>query len=260
MATTIAFSAGYNQAGEWTVVDTGEALSGESLQYVKKIVKKKSDTASFFANKAVFLTLFDAKAFNLKVIDNGAGKSPLFSGVPAAMQAKLCPAGVNGGFFLKDYRPSGLQIAEGQRVGQFGTAKLLSGVVYTDGKGNIHLQRRAEFKDQAGITDLIQAGPFLVDRGNPVAGLSKENPRRRTFILTDGKSKWALGLCDSMTLSELSEVLSMPGFVPGIKVHRALNLDGGTSSGIYFDTGAGNSDVYVSPIKRVRNFLGVSPR
>ncbi|MDC0275335.1 phosphodiester glycosidase family protein [Verrucomicrobiales bacterium] len=67
-------------------------------------------------------------------------------------------------------------------------------------------------------------------------------------------------MCDSLTLAELSEVLAMPDLLPGVKVTRALNLDGGTSSGFYFDTGAGNPDVYISPIKRVRNFVGISPR
>lgn len=247
-------------AGEWEVLDTTGNFTGEPLQYVKKVVQKKGETASFFSKKSIHLAVFDSRHFDLKVIDNGSADKAAYPDVTTAMQRNFCPAGVNGGFFLKSYAPSGLQIADGKRTGKFGTAKLLSGVISSDAKGNIQLLRRAEFKDGPGIQNLLQAGPFLVDKGTTVAGLSNESPRRRTFVLTDGKGKWALGLCDSLTLAELSKVLAMPDLLPGIEITRALNLDGGTSSGFYFDTGAGNPDVYISPIKRVRNFVGISPR
>ena len=58
----------------------------------------------------------------------------------------------------------------------------------------------------------------------------------------------------------LGEILADPNFSPGRKIHRALNLDGGTSSGFYVDRGSAAEAINVEPFKRVRNFIGVVPR
>jgi hypothetical protein len=107
---------------------------------------------------------------------------------------------------------------------------------------------------------LIQTGPFLVDQGSPVAGLSKENARRRSFVLHDGDDWFAIGLCDSLTLAQLSEVLAHKDFSPSRKIHRGLNLDGGTSSGLYINRGESYPVIHGEPFKTVRNFLGIVPR
>ena len=110
-------------------------------------------------------------------------------------------------------------------------------------------------------TALLQSGPFLVDGGTTVAGLSASPERRRTFLFTDGSRHWGIGLASSSSLAELGLILALPGATgTGCRVTRALNLDGGTSCGLYFDRGAGERDHAVEPFKRVRNFVGVAPR
>jgi len=172
------------------------------------------------------------------------------------MRTHGCFAGCNGGFFLANYAPSGLQVSGGESTGRWGTAKLLSGAVAVDGQGELRLLRRSEYSGNA--RELIQAGPFLLDRGRTVAGLSRENARRRTFILHDGGSRFAIGTADAFTLYDLSRVLE-EAYGEGA-ISRALNLDGGSSSGFYYDPGGGAAPVRIEPFKRVRNYVGLASR
>jgi len=93
-----------------------------------------------------------------------------------------------------------------------------------------------------------------------VRGLSPENSRRRTFVLHDGGQWFAIGLSDPFTLAELGDLLARQDFSPLRRIHRALNLDGGTSSGLYLDRGGEAPPLSVEPIKTVRNFVAIVPR
>jgi hypothetical protein len=103
----------------------------------------------------------------------------------------------------------------------------------------------------------LQCGPFLVDGGKAVPGLNDTRSARRTFILIGG-DRAALGFCSSVTLAELGDILATPGIVADLKVQRALNLDGGSSSAFWF-TGE-NGPFSIRELKRVRNFVVVVPK
>ncbi len=79
-------------------------------------------------------------------------------------------------------------------------------------------------------------------------------------MVHDGGTWFAIGLSDSFTLAQLGEVLANPEFSPSRKIYRALNLDGGTSSGFYLNRGARAEPIHVEPFKKVRNFVGIVPR
>jgi hypothetical protein len=133
-------------------------------------------------------------------------------------------------------------------------------VIYSDG-GGIHLVRRAQFQDHPGINALLQTGPYLVEAGQTVPGLSTSDPRRRTFIATDWRGRWVLGATLSpITLAELAECLAAPGALTSWRIDRAINLDGGSSTGFFFDRKAGKAPAALHPQKRVRNLLGIAPR
>lgn len=151
-------------------------------------------------------------------------------------------------------------IAQGERINRLETAKLLSGVIYSDERG-IHLLRRAHFRDRAGITALLQSGPYLVEGGRAVAGLSSEGAHRRTFIATDWRGHWVIGATPTaVSLADLAAVLAVPGALIDWPVDRAINLDGGSSTGFFFDRGPTATPVTLQPWKRVRNLLGIVPR
>ncbi len=246
---------------DWKITDESPAQSPDaSLVTERKVLSRAGQTGSL-TTRRIDLVWFNASAFTLKIIDNGPADRPRYAGLGAAMLSHGCLAGSNGGFFLKDHSPSGLMIAAGTAQGSFGKGALLSGVLLSSGNHNPYLLRRAEYDSaKYKATDLIQAGPFLVDQGTTVKGLSPENSRRRTFILHDGGKWFALGLSDALTLAELGILLARPDFSPSRRIHRALNLDGGTSSGLYYERGRAGQPFLVEPYKTVRNFVGIVPR
>jgi hypothetical protein len=230
--------------------------STSDLFYAKRTAVRPSDGRQVTAHMAFFVS----RAFRLEVVDLGAGPEPTYLTLGDAFRAQGCVAGVNGGFFHPDWRPSGLVIARGARINRIETAKLLSGLVYSDARGT-HMVRRAQFQDHPGITALLQTGPYLVEGGQAVRGLSASDPRRRTFMATDGRGRWVLGATlSTLTLAELAQCLAAPGALTRWRIDRAINLDGGSSTGFYFGPKAGEAQVALHPWKRVRNLLGIRPR
>ncbi len=257
LASVFLLATGSASAQGWRFVsepDRHEVDGG--LVYAKRIASRADDGTQV----TVHLAFFTSRSFRLEVIDQGNGPGPAYRTLTDAFRANGCAAGVNGGFFHENWRPAGLMITQGNRVNAFESAKLLSGVLYSDARG-IHLVRRAQFQDDPGITALLQTGPYLVEHSAAVRGLSPSDPRRRTFIATDWRGRWVLGASVTpLTLAELGECLASSGALTGWTVDRAINLDGGSSTGFFFDRGAGGSPVAISPGKRVRNLLGIVPR
>ncbi len=197
---------------------------------------------------------FSEKSAEFAVIDNAP---PDQRSLGEAMQEAGAIAGVNGGYFHEDNRPVGLQISAGKEIHGFERAKLLSGVFVVTGK-RPRLLRSSAFKPSKNNSHALQAGPFLVDEGQPVAGLNTERRARRTVIATDGSGRWAVLLFSSATLSETARILASDTIFADFPVARALNLDGGSSSALWVD--AGDKPFYLRELGRVRNFLAVIPR
>lgn len=242
----------------WKLVEqpeTTESPVRPGMTYTKQVLRRDSDGKTV----TVQLALFNSTNFRLSVIDLGAGASSIYSSIRDAFHRNGCLAGVNGGFFQEDFRPLGLMVAAGQKIHRLENSKLLSGVIYCDDKG-IHLMRRAAFVDHPEITALLQAGPYLIEGGLPVRGLSPRNSDRRTFIATDWRRNWGIGTCSPLTLEELAELLSTVPFVTGWRIDRAINLDGGSSSAFYFSRPNQEGDVFVPNWKRVRNLVGIAPK
>lgn len=199
------------------------------------------------------LALFSTKSATLRVIDNPAGEGNL----AAVMRRENCLAGVNGGYFDPEDKPLGLLISDGKTIAPFRKARLLSGVMIV-ANGRMQLLRAAEYSPKRKASAARQCGPFLVDRGLPVPGLNDTRPARRTFIVTGGSDRAAIGFCSGVTLAQLGEILATPALAPELKVQRALNLDGGSSSAFWF---AGERGPFsISEQKRVSDFVAVAPK
>lgn len=199
------------------------------------------------------LALFSTKSATLRVIDNPTAENDLATLMPR----ENCLAGVNGGYFDPENKPVGLLISEGKLIAPLRKARLLSGVMLVT-HGQLQLLRTAEYSSKRKPVEALQCGPFLVDRGQPVPGLNATRPARRTFILTGSAERAAIGLCSGVTLAQLAKILATPELAPGLKVQRALNLDGGSSSAFWF---ARKSEPFsISEQKTVRNFVAVVPK
>ena len=201
------------------------------------------------------IVIFDSRQFDLKVIDQPNDWSG-GSRITECMRGAAAVAGVNGGFFTPEFTPMGLMISGGKRTGAWQKGPLLTGAVAVTS----HLQLLWNDEvDTDGARELVQAGPRLVDGGHAVSGLDQRKRSDRSFIATDGGHQWLLGVAHDISLAELAELLSTPGLMPAFSVQRALNLDGGHSSAIYYRSFDGREHAHPG-WSTVRNYLGIVPR
>ncbi len=196
------------------------------------------------------LALFSTKRATLRVID----EPELNRSLADVMKSENFLAGVNGGYFDPEGAPVGLLRSGGKAIAPFRRAKLLSGVLLAK-PGRVRLLRASEFSSKSQWPEALQCGPFLVDHGKPVAGLNDTRRARRTFVLLTTDQRAAIGSSGSLTLAQLAEVVAALG---DLKIDRALNLDGGSSSAFWCRTD--QRTVSLPGIKSVRDFVVVAPR
>ena len=236
--------------GDWAIsssqTDRGAAAGIEH----RRIVLAEAETGE---DATLDLAIFSTKSATLRVIDNPTGEDDLAT----VMRRSRGQAGVNGGYFDPQNAPVGLLISDGKLIAPFRKARLLSGVLVAS-KGRVELLRAAEYSSRKTATAALQCGPFLVDGNTAVPGLNNTRLARRTFVLTSGPDRAAIGYCSTVTLAQMGEILATPGLGPDLKVQRALNLDGGSSSAFWF---AGQRGVVSIPeYKTVRNFVIVTAK
>ena len=196
---------------------------------------------------------FSSKKVALKIIPRGDHRN-----LGSAMKANQCLAGCNGGFFDPDYKPLGEVIASGEKSGRRNLASsLTSGVLYQQGDTLAIERAKTFYKKKLTPSELLQTGPFLVENGQAVKGLSTRRTARRTFIATDGQGQWLIAFAPSTTLAQLAASLSEAGDRYGFEIKTALNLDGGSSSSLWIDKGKENNPFYLREFKPVANYLGL---
>ena len=232
--------------GAWNVSSSeteGSAVAGVEHRRIVLTDSTSGDDAT------LDLAVFSAKSAALRVVDNPTGDYDL----AAVMRRTREVAGVNGGYFDPQNAPVGLLIADGKPIAPLRKARLLSGILVVT-KTRVELLRSGEYSPRKNTVAAVQCGPFLVDGGKPVAGLNATRPARRTFVLTTGADRGAIGFCSAVTLAQLGDILA----TAELKVQRALNLDGGSSSAFWFNGERGITSV--AEQKTVRNFVIVTPK
>jgi len=139
----------------------------------------------------------------------------------------------NGGYFdPPKFAAAGLQISSGLTRGAFIKGLPFGGgFMVTDGKPAIYIDTTFPGLDKA--SSLIQSCPILVDNGLPIDEKKGGPVARRTFLITDQADNWVIGISSGIGLTELANLLTTPGVFTSLKVTRALNLDGGPSTGLW---------------------------
>jgi uncharacterized protein YigE (DUF2233 family) len=237
-------------SAQWSIASQSKPLPlGHGAWQVEKSVTGPSDAD-------LNLVFFDSSRCRLEICDQPLRENT--SSLADTMTQRGALAGCNGGYFTPEFQPLGLLVAQGKRVGAFQKSSLLGGLLMVR-KGKPMMLWRDEYVSQSGITELIQAGPRLVNGGGPVTGLEALRRRARTFILTDNDGHWAIGTCRSVTLRELSDLLATKGIINELEVERALNLDGGSSTGLWWKDATG-AEHYEREYATVRNFIAVVPK
>jgi exopolysaccharide biosynthesis protein len=203
------------------------------------------------------LVIFDSRQLRLAVIDqpnpNAGGRS-----IAHLMRQYNAIAGVNGGFFSPEFKPLGLSVSNGRLLSSFTTSSLIAGTALQLGDQS-YLIWNSEYQGHSNITDALQAGPRLLESSRPIKGLDTSKSRARTFIATDGSFLWAIGTADSCSLGALAQALATPGALPGLTPMRALNLDGGNSTALWFRNLSGK-ETSRPGWSTVRNYLAIIPK
>mgnify|MGYP001943430894 CR=1 FL=1 len=205
---------------------------------------------------AIEAMVYDSRRYQAVVLDQKQGPGSTWQNARAAAASTGAIAAVNAGFFTPEGGPLGLVVTGGDRRGSINRASSLgSGFYALSSSGNPELLRRTTFK---GAKEAVQSGPFLIERGNAVGGLSDQSSSARTFIATDGGSGWVVVRTGPCSLSQLAAALEGAS-IGSIRIETALNLDGGRSSEIWVSDQVSGGGTHTRPIwnKPVRNFIAI---
>jgi len=234
--------------GDWQIVSARQETSDSGLVVHHHFNLEQSEGDE---RAVVDLAVFSPKSCTVRLIENENGDRTLTE----AMDREKYLAGVNGGYFDPDFKPIGLRIMDGKTISQFQRAKLLTGLLVVS-PNHFEILRTREFSRKQKPLTAIQCGPFLVDGGQQVRGLSESHSARRTFAAVATNDRAAVGVCSDVTLAELSEILGVIRFDKEQRIKRALNLDGGSSTAFWFKRQDGDI-LSISEQKSVRDFVAV---
>ena len=213
------------------------------------------------ANEATLhFVSFEAAGHTFRLFDQNPHDN---ASLAETMAENHCIAGTNGGYFTAEFDPVGLLVCDGRTVRAEQHARLLSGLLAITATSHISLRRTSETTPISvkHARQAVQCGPFLVEDRRPVAGLNAARAARRTAVFTDGGGRWGLVVCSAVTLEEFAAILADPALTPGgLKIARALNLDGGGSTALWVRPARDGEPVSLPERGYVRDFVGIVPR
>ena len=206
------------------------------------------------------LVFFDEKDFSLRVVVNSDRESAKRLDALGGQSGAV--AVCNGGYYdVPKFLPVGLEISGGNRSGTFIPNHFGGGGIGVK-NGKAAIVWDDEFQDHPDLKEYIHCSPWLVKEGVPwpMPEQGQEDSKNaRTFILTDMNGHWAIGIVKGVGLSELAQLLVSPGVITEFTVKRALNLDGGPSTGLWCKKQDGTVS-YTKPGWAVRNGIAILPR
>ncbi len=149
---------------------------------------------------------------------------------------------VNGGYFTEHYRSTGLVISDGKASGT--SYEGFGGMIAVMADGNVTIQplRDQPYDPAAPIIQATQSFPMLLFPGREPANFEDNGQRaRRTAAAIDRSGRLLLIICpgSDFTLSGLANWL----LISDLEIDRALNLDGGTSTGLFLKAGSLNEQI-----------------
>jgi len=235
-----------SSADPWTVEHRESLSAPPGLSFTKIAVRSGDATAGLHA------VTFSSATHSFALLDDPENAFDLAS----AAKKRGAVAAVNGGYFHPDRTPLGLRMRMGREIHPMERARLLSGLL-TVADDRIALLRVAEFRHTTSLKEAVQCGPFLVDGGKAVAGLNAARRGARTVVLEAVGKRFGLLVTTDLTLAETGALLSTPDVVPNMKITRALNFDGGSSTGMWVSS---EPPFYLRELRDVRDFVGILPR
>ena len=154
-------------------------------------------------------------------------------------------AAINGGFFNQTYQSTALVISNNAAFGESYVGR--GGMFWVDSTGHVGLRSLADqpYDSTEPLVEAMQSWPILVKPGGVPAYHGDDPDRaRRSVVALDQDGRVLLLVCASstFTLRALSDWLG----ASDLAIDSALNLDGGSSTGLYVD-----GEVRVAPFGRL---------
>jgi hypothetical protein len=231
---------------EWRILSTESETGLAGIEHRHVVVE---DTAAS-QRVALDVAVFSGKSTALRVIDNPDGQS-----LAAVMKREKYTCGVNGGYFDTEFKPIGLRVLDGTTTSPLRRARLITGILLQSDRG-IDVVRVGEFSRTKKLSAAIQSGPFLVEGNKRIRGLNDSQLARRTFAAVATNDHALLGFSSDVSLAELANILATAPILADSKIHRAMNLDGGSSSAFWFVREDGSA-FSIAGRKPVRDFVGL---
>ncbi len=149
---------------------------------------------------------------------------------------------INGGFFTEEYRSTALVISDGQASGA--SYEGFGGMLAVGQDGGVALWALSEqpYDPAEPLEQAMQSFPMLVFPGGTPAELDDNGERaRRSAIAIDRSGRLLLiaSPTSEFTLVGLANWLSQSD----LEIDRALNLDGGSSTGLFVDAGEAREQI-----------------
>lgn len=163
---------------------------------------------------------------------------------------------VNGGFFDENNKATALLISDG--VANGASYQGFGGMFTVAGDGSVGIQplRDQAYDPAVELDQALQSFPMLIFPGGASADVKWNDERdRRTALALDRTGRLLIIVCPqaSFSLNEFAAWLQQSD----LEIDRALNLDGGASTGLYVDAGAAQERI--EPFSRLPIVLYAQP-
>jgi exopolysaccharide biosynthesis protein len=184
---------------------------------------------------------------NLQRVHISIGYQP---DTPLSMNAWMKKTGalamINGGYFDATNKPEGLLISDGQGAGTSYVG--FGGMLAVDTQGNVSLRslRDQPYDNNEQLQQATQSSPMLVINGQRTQFTANTQFQRRSVVATDKQGHLLLIASPSQefTLDEMANLLANSD----LSIENALNLDGGSSTGLYV---TGKQAVSIDPLLEI---------
>lgn len=221
----------------------GQASSDDRIQWhdLSSDLEQASISipTSLFSAARMDLFRTSLKRFDLKVIRASA------YGERASTARDLCEKAegtlcINASFFDEQYKPLGLIIEKGntfQKIHRGGNT--LTGILQKT-KDSVSVVHRLDFTFGK-VLEAIQAGPRLISLGQPVSGLREGNiSHRRSGVCVDPDNRLVFFTVSASLFGVPISTLQKTLLRRDIACWDALNLDGGSSTQLYYSGTSGD--------------------
>jgi exopolysaccharide biosynthesis protein len=201
----------------------------EGTRFVRlRFTDEKTDPTSFTANALVM----NASEVSAQIVDQPEASRLKAPSLATIVKQEKAFAGINGGYFTRDFKPVGLHIDHGKMLSPVSKVGVASGAVFIDSAGRLALRSRKTDLSQAEYA--IQAGPFLIDPGGKL-GIGKQGPAEPRTVLAASDDDIIVAMATSpVSLRDLAQCLLETASSFGVqRFERALNMDGGSSTGLF---------------------------